>query len=38
MSLSYHPLRLVVVSIHVVVVHRGLALLVLPVPLSRTYL
>jgi hypothetical protein len=31
MSLSYHPLHLVDVSIRVVAVHRGLALLVLPV-------
>jgi hypothetical protein len=28
MSLSYHPLRLVDVSVHAVAVHRGLALLV----------
>jgi hypothetical protein len=33
MSLSYHPLRLVDVSIHAIVVHQGLALLVHAVPL-----
>jgi hypothetical protein len=33
MSLSYHPLRLVDVSIRAIVVHQGLALLVHAVPL-----
>jgi hypothetical protein len=33
MSFSYHPLRLVDVSVRAVAVHRGLALLVHPIPL-----
>jgi hypothetical protein len=35
MSLSYHPLRLVDVSVLAVAVHRGLALPVQPVPLRH---
>jgi hypothetical protein len=33
MSLSFHPLHLANVSVHALVVHRGLALPVHPVPL-----
>jgi hypothetical protein len=35
MSLSYHPLRLVDVSVHAIVVHLGLSLPVQPVPLRH---
>jgi hypothetical protein len=35
MSLSYHPLRLADVSIHAVVMHRGLPLLIHPVKLRH---
>jgi hypothetical protein len=35
MSLSYHPLHLMDVSVHAVAVHRGLALPVHPVPLRH---
>jgi hypothetical protein len=35
MSLSYHPLRLAGVFIHIVAVHRGLAPPVQPVPLRH---
>jgi hypothetical protein len=35
MSLSYHPLHLVNVSVHAIVVHRGLTRLILPVLLQH---